>query len=258
MWGTGAYYFSNQLSKLHCFLTIRTRKKQLLIQIIQLPSSVDFRLRGASLGPHWKAAKSALNRIPIKNFHTEETSTDDKIKDEPSSDEIFSIVKTEAQSDSEVRIEHLVSCRADSLLYFELIWSIEMWSRCLLIKYLKWTQIATGTTANQQSMTNQAQAYLASLAETDYWRLLYWLLHSTHFLHLPDTYNILQERQRKIYYFFLIVQSPTMPITVTFTKHTSLHTPHIHKFSSSTKKIKRFIIQVLFSVLWGKNGRLWK
>ena len=96
---------SNQPWKFRFVSTTRQRENLILNLHIQLPSSVDFRLRGASLGPHWKAAKSALNRIPIKNFHTEETSTDDKIKEEPSSDEIFSIVKTEAQSDSEVRLE---------------------------------------------------------------------------------------------------------------------------------------------------------
>ena len=79
----------------------------------QLPTSVDFRLRGASLGPHWKAAKSALNRIPIKNF-TEESEAETKpipvpitsvrsAPEEPSSDEIFSIVKSEITSDSDIK-----------------------------------------------------------------------------------------------------------------------------------------------------------
>ena len=31
------------------------------------------RSSASALGPHWKAAKTALNRIPIKNFKNEET-----------------------------------------------------------------------------------------------------------------------------------------------------------------------------------------
>ena len=36
------------------------------------------RSSASALGPHWKAAKSALNRIPIKNFKSEETMTSQK------------------------------------------------------------------------------------------------------------------------------------------------------------------------------------
>ena len=49
---------------------------------------MDFRLRGssASLTPHWKTSKTALNRIPIQNFRNEEKNENIFYKIETGSD----------------------------------------------------------------------------------------------------------------------------------------------------------------------------
>ena len=111
-----------------------------------------------------------MNRIPIKNF-TEESEAETKpipvpitsvrsAPEEPSSDEIFSIVKSEITSDSDIKSVSLAIKQGEKIPHLTHFTKVST--------LFQWTQIATGTTEDQQAMTNQAQAYLASLAETDF------------------------------------------------------------------------------------------
>jgi hypothetical protein len=90
-----------------------------------IPSMERLRSSASALGPHWKAAKTALNRIPIKNFKSEETPF------QPLKIHSLSVKK----SDDELNQPSPSS----------------------------WTTIATGASEDQQAMTSQAQAYLDSL-----------------------------------------------------------------------------------------------
>jgi len=110
----------------------------------------ELRLRATqstSALPHWKSAKSAANKMPIKNFHVE-CDAAAKVEREEEKRRIplpIHSIKLEKEPDDPNRDDFFVKSREPSPQ--------------------TWSTIATGSSANQQNLTAKAQAYLESLGD---------------------------------------------------------------------------------------------